>query len=44
MRMDTVEYTIGIFRCHVFREYPDGRIGKANEQDVKAARYLGYVK
>lgn len=44
MSGDTVEYTIGIFRDHVFREYPDGRIEKANDQDVKAARYLGYAK
>ena len=30
-------YTIGVYKNHVFREYPDGRIEKANEQEIEIA-------
>lgn len=33
----TVLYTVGIYKNHVFRVYPDGRITKANTQEREIA-------
>lgn len=33
----TVLYTVGIYYNHVFREYPDGRITRANQQEIELA-------
>ena len=33
-------YTIGVYKNHVFREYPDGRIEKANNQEIEIANKL----
>lgn len=30
-----VIYMLGIFRGHCFREYPDGKIEAANEQEIR---------
>lgn len=42
--MDECEiiYTIGIFRGHVFREYPNGRIEKANEEENRILKKFGF--
>ena len=37
---DKVLYTIGVYKNHVFREYPDGRIEKANDQEIEIANKL----
>ena len=37
---DKVLYTIGVYKNHVFREYPDGRIEKANDQEIEIANRL----
>ena len=37
MDEDKVLYTIGVYKNHVFREYPDGRIEKANDQEIEIA-------
>ena len=33
-------YTIGVYKNHVFREYPDGKIEKANNQEIEIANKL----
>ena len=40
MYEDKVLYTIGVYKNHVFREYPDGRIEKANNQEIEIANKL----
>lgn len=30
-----IVYTLGIFRGHCFREYPDGKIEAADEQEIQ---------
>lgn len=42
MMGDVVLYTVGIFRTHAFRIYPDGFITKANDQETLLA--LSYNK
>lgn len=43
MNEDKILYTIGVYKNHVFREYPDGRIEKANEQEAEiASKFLFY--
>ena len=37
MDEDKILYTIGVCKNHVFREYPDGRIEKANDQEIEIA-------
>lgn len=38
---DALVYECFLFRGHVFRRYPDGRISAADEEDSKAAaRFL----
>ena len=39
---DCIEYTIGIFKGHVFRIYPNGNITKANAQEEEIAKK--YIK
>lgn len=38
---DAVLYEIYMFRGHVFRVYPGGRISKADEQDAEFATMFG---
>ena len=40
MDEDKMLYTIGVYKNHVFREYPDGRIEKANDQEIEIANRL----
>ena len=40
MDEDKVLYTIGVYKNYVFREYPDGRIEKANNQEIEIANKL----
>lgn len=35
-------YTVGCFQGHGFREYPDGKIEPANEQEVQILREFGF--
>lgn len=35
-------YTVGCFRGHGFREYPNGKIEAANEQEVQILRKFGF--
>lgn len=39
---DELIYTVGVFKGHGFREYPDGRIEAANEQEVQILRNFGF--
>ena len=40
MDEDKVLYTIGVYKNHVFREYPDGRIEKANDMAEDEVREI----
>ena len=39
---DKLIYTVGVFKGHGFREYPDGRIEAANEQEIQILRKFGF--
>lgn len=34
---DTIEYEVCRWNNHVFRIYPNGKLGKADEQDIAVA-------
>lgn len=35
MNENKIVYTLGIFQGHCFREYPDGKIEAADEQEIQ---------
>lgn len=42
MDEDEIVYTLGIFRGHCFREYPDGKIEAADEQEIQIVKRFKY--
>ena len=44
MNEKEIVYTLGIFRGHCFREYPDGKIEAANEQEIKIVKGFRLTK